>query len=90
MNIHYAESFLGTLKVAEGNEYIQDGYIQISNAIKIGMEIPLKCKNQSEIRRGDSNCFMDCVWIGNIAYSYRKCKKYMCCCDRLAFKVNVW
>lgn len=47
MNIHYAASFLGIVKIAQGNECVQDEYIQISNAVKIGMQIPLKYKNQS-------------------------------------------
>lgn len=47
MNIHYAASFLGILKIARGNECIRDEYIQISNAIKIGMHVPLKYKSQS-------------------------------------------
>lgn len=42
MNMHYPASFLGILKIAQGNVCIQDEYIQISNAIKIGMQIPLK------------------------------------------------
>lgn len=39
MNIHYAAPFLGILKIAQGNECSQDEYIQISHAVKTGMQI---------------------------------------------------
>lgn len=48
MNIHHAASFLGIPKIAWGNECIQDEYIWVSKAIKNGMQIPLKYKNQSQ------------------------------------------
>lgn len=47
MNIHYSASLLGILKIAQGSEFIQYVYIQISNAMKIGMKLPLEYMNQS-------------------------------------------
>lgn len=91
MNIHHATSFLGIPKIAQGNESIQDESIWITNGIKIGMQIPLKYKNQSQKQKeyGWQQLFhVLCMEVWNTAYSFRKYKKYMWCCDRLPFKVN--
>lgn len=64
MNIRYAASFLGILKIAQGNECIQDEYIQISNAIKLACRYLLSIRIKARITDsiGESNCFMKCVW----------------------------
>lgn len=49
MNRHCAASFLGVLKIAEGNECSQDEYVQISDAAKTGMQIDTSRVEESKL-----------------------------------------